>query len=233
MPANKKENSINIYWYYNTFFAFGDILSALSHSILFSSEICFHKDISQTTSSLIRKLLPNLKTKKDLILTNKEPTHRMFCVQDHPEAYIPTQIQWKNKENIRKSKKIKSITYQIESPGNPRWNFKRFFSQDEKLSFKKLQINLFNKINFIPLGKHKSIEDNIKSLSECEFFLGIDSGLSHLSHCCGTPCFLKNFNMSSGFGRGNLDYYHPNKKYTKFNTFQELIPKILELAESK
>jgi hypothetical protein len=219
-----------IHLYNPEFSAFGDVFSSLSFSILYSPKITYSEKCQKNIITLIKSTLPLMKTKKELIIINQTNTHTNFLVQDHKEPYAKTKIQWNDFGRQRKSSKKRIISFQIESPGNPKWNSKRFFTNNEKIEFKKLQIKFFNKnIEFIPLGKPKSIEENIKILANSKFFFGIDSGMSHLAHAVGTPCYLKDFETKGGFGRGNLDFYHPNKQYTKFKKFSEIIPIITNI----
>jgi len=59
------------------------------------------------------------------------------------------------------------------------------------------------------LGRPLSITEDIEHLSSCDFFIGVDSGISHICHSVGTPCIVIQNKMSLGV----IEKAHKNKKY--------------------
>jgi hypothetical protein len=47
----------------------------------------------------------------------------------------------------------------------------------------------------IRLGKHLGIHRCVELLSQAAFFVGCDSGISHMVHSVGTPCFLLRYKV--------------------------------------
>ncbi len=45
------------------------------------------------------------------------------------------------------------------------------------------------------LGKHLSVQENVNMLAGAAFFVGCDSGMSHLAHSVGTPLFLLEYGL--------------------------------------
>jgi Glycosyltransferase family 9 (heptosyltransferase) len=67
----------------------------------------------------------------------------------------------------------------------------------------------------IRLGSHISLKQAVDSLSECQLFIGVDSGFSHLAHCVGTPVYL--------YERGIPTYQcHSLCQYVSFRNPQDL-----------
>lgn len=66
----------------------------------------------------------------------------------------------------------------------------------------------------IRLGKELSLSEICELLTGCSFFVGSDSGMSHLAHSVGCPVFLYE-------GAPPVHITHKNKAYGVFRDFQE------------
>lgn len=173
--------------------------------------------------NLIQKIQKNLNTNLSLRFIDNNYNHKLFA-EENPHPYIETKIHWGDRYNTRKTFKQKKICFQLKTLTN-HWNSERFFTKEDILEFKKWMIGKIKYFNFIELGKHFTIEENIKIASESEIFIGIDSGMSHLCHSVGIPIYLKNFTSINGC----LDKYHPNKQYHKFKNFKDILPHLNNL----
>ena len=80
-------------------------------------------------------------------------------------------------------------------------------------------------IEFIELGKHMSLEENINILCNSDLFMGIDSGMSHMAHSVDIPMFLQLHRGKLYRGR-QLEYFHPNKRYTPTKDINDMIDKV-------
>jgi hypothetical protein len=62
-------------------------------------------------------------------------------------------------------------------------------------------------VEFVRLGKHMSLEENVRIMSESDCFLGIDSGFSHVSHSVGVPRFLIEYNYNFSGRHSGRPYF--------------------------
>jgi hypothetical protein len=133
-----------------------------------------------------------------------------FSVRDHHDLYVPTKVRW-----TRNDRRL--ISYQLETSTRHRPD--RFCEPGliEDLS------DQLPDYEFIELGKtqQRTLHEIIAILSQSEFFVGIDSGMSHVAHSVGVPVFLKAY--------AELPLCHPNKAYVAFRDGQDLKRKLAEL----
>jgi hypothetical protein len=79
-------------------------------------------------------------------------------------------------------------------------------------------INFIDGYEFIPLGRPLSITKSAKILSKSDLFFGICSGMSHVCHSIGTPCFLIQY-------KNSIKRWHANKRYVLCNKTDDFIYK--------
>jgi hypothetical protein len=123
--------------------------------------------------------------------------------------YVPTRSRWK-------AAKRRQIVYQLV----PR--------EDGRTSCQAGEIEFFMKrlelegITAIPLGLPKSVEQIVEDASESSFFVGIDSGMSHLCHSVGIPSILIRNRLPLGY----LQVTHAGKTFDEYSTLPDFVVQI-------
>jgi hypothetical protein len=156
-----------------------------------------------------QEIKDNLASKGTLLITN-EPANRI--IPSSPDLvykikYYPTKIAWK-------SKKYKQICYQFD--GIWRASLKNPKPDDLKIIMKFLESTGFK---LVRLGLPHSITRDIEIASRSDFFVGIDSGMSHVCHSVGVPMYLIEYGMP-------VDIYHAGKQYIKCIGTKDCIDKV-------
>jgi hypothetical protein len=113
--------------------------------------------------------------------------------------YTPTVLRWH-----RVSKR--QVVYQLNSSGNT----KTSSSPIEIATFVESLLSL--QVEAIPIGLPQTLEEIIQVVSTSGFFVGIDSGMSHLCHSVGIPSVL----LRNGLPLGYLQVTHYGKAFHEF-----------------
>ena len=71
----------------------------------------------------------------------------------------------------------------------------------------------------IALGAHFTLEQNIRLASECELFVGVDSGISHLCHSVGVPVHL----IRNGITDQHLSTTHRGNLFFRYSDIPEFL----------
>jgi hypothetical protein len=73
-----------------------------------------------------------------------------------------------------------------------------------------LEVKDFQEYEFVKMGLPISLEDNVKLLSECAMFVGVDNGICHVARSVGCPSFLIEHlhPMKNGFPYEYCKYTH-------------------------
>ncbi len=116
---------------------------------------------------------------KHLVLTEEEPTHQLEGYDVWASPYLPTRFRWSASE------RHPYVCYQLD--GFSVAHDKNLDQKSEALLLRMLHASGFEPRR---LGKHLSIAQCVRIASESAFFVGVDSGMSHLCHCVGVPMFL-------------------------------------------
>ncbi len=69
------------------------------------------------------------------------------------------------------------------------------------------------------LGRHQSIAEAVDQLAESAFFVGCDSGFSHIAHSVGVPVFLLQYKKP-------VDLWHGGSSYTLCEGADDFISKL-------
>jgi hypothetical protein len=72
------------------------------------------------------------------------------------------------------------------------------------------------------IGLPRTVQEDVDILATSNAFIGCDSGMSHLCHSVGTPCFLLEYRMP-------LELTHSGKAYTRCGSAAEAIARVRTL----
>lgn len=128
---------------------------------------------------------------------------RKITVEEYPFPYYPTKHQWKPGPHGR-------ICVQLDNNQVPE-NCARSIKFHERVELLEW---LKNKSHVI-LGKPLSVADCARIASECDLFIGMDSGMSHLAHSVGVPTLIRDWTA--------LDRFHPKKSFYRFQNAKQAI----------
>jgi len=198
---------------------FGDTLANLSYLIKHTPgpNVYISKHIPRHQKVKIENIWPAIRTNKNVVWTEEKGNLVKKGVYSFAESYVPMKYMWKK----RTFKKLK-IAYQFKTPSNVM--LEKRLTNDEEIYF----LNWFKSFDVVEINKKYSVLECTRILSECTFFVGICSGMSHLAHACGTPVFLKDYVN----GRGHtLDRFHPCKDFVAFDTARDAIIKIKDFVK--
>jgi len=117
--------------------------------------------------------------------------------------YFPTKIKWNNKKHGRICYQLDGRTLKEKNP--PQEDIHKLTS--------------ISNLEFIKLGLPLTINQSLDIAKNCDLFLGICSGYSHVCHSLGIPTFLIQYNY-------NIEKWHKNQKYTLCNGTQDAINKV-------
>jgi hypothetical protein len=76
--------------------------------------------------------------------------------------------------------------------------------------------NFIGEYEFVRLGRPLSITKSAKIISKSDLFFGVCSGMSHVCHSVGTPCFLIQY-------KNSVQRWHANKRYILCNGTNDFI----------
>jgi hypothetical protein len=124
------------------------------------------------------EILPLIDSMGKIELINEDPTEKLTWKNAYKVDYFPSIKRWM-------SNKSKDVCYQFDGKSH---NCKNMRSKDEE---EKIIVSLKkNGFNPIRLGGHLSLEESVSKLSECEFFVGVESGFAHIACSVGTPLVM-------------------------------------------
>lgn len=139
---------------------------------------------------------------------NREPQ------ETYTVDYLKTKLRWRPTQKLHYR-----ICYQLDG----RW--KPDLTNPSKDDINKLTTFLPN-YEFIGLGLPFSVHDCVRIASQSDLFIGVSSGMSHLTHSVGTPMFLIEYKL-------NLDYAHRGKKFTRCFGTDDCIEKVRKFANER
>jgi hypothetical protein len=160
---------------------------------------------------LIREILGQL----DLDTRRVEIVHAPmdpddFGVRAHAEPYVPTRVRWRGAGS-------RLVTYQLVT--HTRHRSERLLSDTDVKRFRAWceargwhARDLWRPPH--PTGAEPSLAQSIEWLAESAFFVGIDSGASHVAHSVGVPSYLRDW--------PELAHAHRGKRYTPFSSIEAL-----------
>jgi hypothetical protein len=116
---------------------------------------------------------------KHLVLTEEAATQPLEGYDVWASPFLPTRVRWRAAERHR------FACYQLD--GISSGSEKNLPREHEAILLRMLSASGFEPIR---LGSHLSIAQCIRIASQSAFFVGVDSGMSHLCHSVGVPMFL-------------------------------------------
>lgn len=117
-------------------------------------------------------------------LVDAPPTHQLAGFDVWACPVWPTNVRWQPYERHA------FATYQFDGISAAR--DKNPTEIDQALILQRLDAW---GIPTLPLGKHLTLRECTQYLAASSFFVGCDSGMSHLAHSVGTHCFLLEYNL--------------------------------------
>ena len=126
----------------------------------------------------VKEILETLESKGKIEFIDKDPTIKLTWRDVYKVDYFSTKEKWV----LNKSK---NVCYQFDGKSHKCKNMKN--DNEEKEIIKILKDSGFNPIR---LGGRIFLKDCIKYLSNCEFFIGVESGFAHIASSVGTPIFM-------------------------------------------
>lgn len=196
--------------------AFGDTFALISHLLTHSKNkyIYLNRYTTRSFRNRVHNIMNAFDTNKRVKYVNLEPNINISLVQQVTEPYYPTKFKWSKPT----TDKIK-IACQFVSPSKT--------YQEKRLSNKQITNILKwanqNQYEVIEIGLPQTVLESTEILSQCHFFLGICSGMSHLAHAVGIPCFIKDFITSRN---KSMSFFHPHKLYCEYTTSYDAIIKM-------
>jgi hypothetical protein len=193
---------------------FGDMLACISYLITHTPGEYIHINgrMRKWKRHKIQAILDAFDTDKKLKFVKTGENMKVCLVEHVVEPYHPTVYQWSKPKN-----QVLKIGYQFETPSRT-YKSKRLSDKEKR--------NLFlwmRKHEPVCIGLPQTVVQSAKILSQCDFFLGICGGMTHLAHAVGTPCFIKDFSATSEM---SMKHFHPYKTYCPFTDDQDAIRKM-------
>lgn len=196
-----------------TWNALGDSFAMFSHTILMGK--FFNKPMKLTGRD---KKLKNFKQFIELVkepqfveFTSEKETvfKKLYCTMKHLKPYCELKYTWKN-TNTNK------ICYHYDTMTKSK-RTSRFPNQDEEKWF----LSLMKDIDAINVGYPMPFKQVCEISENCKFFVGIESGISHIMHALNIPTYIRNW------GNGILipdkvTQYHPNKNFILIKDFYSI-----------
>lgn len=138
-------------------------------------------------------------------------TGHRFGVREHRESYVPTRVRWQGAGS-------RIVTYQLETHTRHRPE-RRMPTAEIDAFLRWCGANGWTPVDlYLPGAPHASartLSECIAHLAASAFFVGIDSGASHIAHSVGVPTFL--------YGWAELDAAHAGKVYTAFRRWEDVV----------
>jgi hypothetical protein len=117
-----------------------------------------------------------------LTLTEDAPTQSVEGFDVWASPYFPTKLRWSS------ARRHHYVCYQFD--GISSGSEKNLDRRSEDLLLNVLNNSMSAPFELVRLGKHLSVAQCVRVATESAFFVGVDSGMSHLCHSVGLPMFL-------------------------------------------
>lgn len=200
--------------------ALGDCWSVVNYFINLGLEkkeiiklsLYYIKGESIKRSDKMSEILPLLEHNDMIEFAEKDPTMpKIHWTAGYKYSFVSTKITWKPNRS-------KKVCYQFD--GKSRKGEKNFPS--EAIEGHILSHAEFLGYEVVQLGSGKSLKQCVIDASECEFFIGIDSGMCHLAASVGIPIiFCQNKRPSKTW-----ETNHSNKHFILTKNYVDLINSI-------
>jgi hypothetical protein len=138
---------------------------------------------------LHKEILDAIDSPGEIELTQSEPTVGVDGYDVWSAPYFPTKRRW------NASSKHKYVCVQFDGQHaaqatNP--------SPEEERSILRYLAERCPGFETVRLGKHLSVRECVDIAADSAFFVGVDSGMSHLCHSVGVPIFLLEYGLATG-----------------------------------
>jgi hypothetical protein len=169
--------------------AFGDqwatVNLCLHRSILRGETVHLHHR-TPAMAALHEEIVAALDSPGRLELTPEPFTRSLDGYSVWATPYFPTHRRWSIGETHS------TVTIQMDgrsaaSAKNP--------TEEEQVRLAAVLRELAPDLEIVPLGAHFSVAECVEQAAKSAFFLGVDSGMSHLCHSVGVPVFLLEYNL--------------------------------------
>ena len=126
------------------------------------------------------------------VLVVDEPANTKVCGEPFLIKHLPTKIQWTRASRASRTVAVQWAGISSADAKNP--------SPGERAKL----VAWAEKTGHIlvPIGLPLTMQESAQTLSTCRAFVGPCSGMSHLSHSVGTPCFLLEYLMKVAWWHG-------------------------------
>lgn len=135
-----------------------------------------------------------------------ENSELIELVEDYSTEY---KLNWKTAANIARGRTKIKWSYTNSKKVLYQFDGKRVGSLSEDEENKILNFLKDNGYETMKLGWENTLEESVKLLSECKFFIGVSSGFSHIAGTVGCPTIL----LRQHLGINNFKFLHGNMKY--------------------
>ena len=147
-------------------------------------------------------------------MTEESPTTRQLPDNRWETIYYPTKIRWSPKHYNRNR-----IVYNFGGT----WKTKLKIPREKDLGRLMKSLSRFNPVE---LGPSLSLSDCVRQIANCDLFLSICNGMSHMCHSVGTPIFLLEHIR-------NIACFHRNKEVRICRGIKMAHIRILSFLESE
>jgi hypothetical protein len=135
---------------------------------------------------LHREILDVLDSNGEIELTMSEPTVGVSGYDVWSAPYFPTKQRWDA------SAKHRYVCVQLD--GQSAAHATNPSPEEERLTLRYLEERCPG-FETVRLGKHLSVQQCVDIAANSAFFIGVDSGMSHLCHSVGVPIFLLEYGL--------------------------------------
>jgi len=190
----------------------GDVWAFINYCLI--NEISSISSIAAdgvSISGKISEIRPLIESDFTLDVTDEITTDFVDQWEAWNTKYLPTKIQHVGTSN--------KFTHQL--VGGRLFNDQKCVSQEWLDTFESCTTD-FN-VESVPVGGHLTLEQCISEMAASKFFIGIDSGMSHLAHSVGVPVIL----VQSSF---DFSKFHSGNEFTSISEVSELIPVLQEAS---
>jgi hypothetical protein len=201
-------------------FGFGDLWANCSRVARLSQthDVCFSaypgKDarLRIDRSALIREILDQLDLDTSRVRVVQDPMdpRDRYGVGEHVGPYVPTRVRWRGPGSRLVTYQLVTHTHHRPERLLPEADAHRFRAWCEARGWRAL--DLWRPQH--PTGGEPPLAQCIEWLAESAFFVGIDSGMSHVAHSVGVPTHLYRWPALEGA--------HPGKAFAPFASIEAL-----------
>lgn len=212
---------------------FGDVIVTASALIRLSEQSSQTIKFSTNCDKRLRTVLALFKNNRKVVICDSEPSLVFFSRKGIPcrEKLYKEGFRSESKFNIFSMQSLfnhnlaeTKCVWQANQSRTFCYCFKARSRRTQKESCINEQIRFLKFMKTqgytpVELGKHLSDIECVKALSICEFYVGIDCGLTHLALCTRVPvCLIKNQLEESW-----LQIHYPNRSLNIIPTLEILI----------